>query len=185
MKYNVTKNGEVVKKNISKKQAEEYCEKMNQEFMDSQEKIRKQQHNAGLPLKKSKYELYKVEVVKENIIKLTESDLTKIITRIVKEHKFNVINKSDIDDAGTWSAEILTNRADGKFMYLMKDGKYVKIDKVPSKRYLSGMHNRHMANYIEYMTPETVESINDLLTQARDLERQAKELRRQAKEMID
>jgi hypothetical protein len=65
MKYNVTKNGEVVKKNISKKQAEEYCEKMNQEFMDSQEKIRKQQHNAGLPLKKSKYELYKVEVVKK------------------------------------------------------------------------------------------------------------------------
>ena len=128
---------------------------------------------------------YKLFINMKKIVKLTESDLTNIITRIVKEQKMRIVNKSDVDDTGTWSAEILTNRADGKFMYLMKDGKYVKIDKVPSKRYLAGMHNRHMADYIEYMTPETAESINDLLIQARDLERRAKELRRQAKEMID
>lgn len=120
----------------------------------------------------------------KNIIKLTESDLTRIVNRVVRESKINIIKKSDIDDTGTWSADILTNKAAGKFMYLMKDGRYVKIDKVPGKRYLSGMHNRHSADYIEYMTPETAEAINELLDQARDLERQAKELRRQAKEMI-
>ena len=85
MKYKVTKNGEVVKNNMSKKQAEEYCEKMNQDFMDSQEKIRKQQHKSGLPLRKNKYELYKVEVVKENVIRLTEDDLTRIVKRVINE----------------------------------------------------------------------------------------------------
>jgi hypothetical protein len=73
-------------------------------------KIRKQQHNAG-SLNKSKYELYKVEMVKENFIKLTESDLTRIVKRIVEDHKFNIIKKSDVDDTGTWSADILTNKA--------------------------------------------------------------------------
>lgn len=87
MKYNVIKNGEVVKKNLSKKQAEEYCEKMNQEFMDSQEEIQKRKQKSGLPLKKSKYELYKVEVVKENVIKLTESDLARIVKQVIDNKK--------------------------------------------------------------------------------------------------
>jgi hypothetical protein len=72
MNYNVIKNKDVVKKNLSKKQAEDYCEKMNQEFMDSQEEMQKQKQKSGLPLRKSKYELYKVEVVKENVIKLRD-----------------------------------------------------------------------------------------------------------------
>ena len=81
MKYNVVKGNEVVKKNLSKKQAEEYCDKMNKEFMEKQESIRKQEHNAGLPLRKGKYELYKVEVVKESkIVRLTESDLVRIVS---------------------------------------------------------------------------------------------------------
>lgn len=63
MKYNVVKGIKVIKKNLSKKQAEEYCDKMNKEFKDKQESIRKQQHNTGLPLRKSKYELYKIEIV--------------------------------------------------------------------------------------------------------------------------
>ena len=112
----------------------------------------------------------------KKIIKLTETDLTRIVKRVVRENKFNIVKKSDVDDTRTWSAEILTNKAAGKFMYIMKDGKYVKIDKVPGRR--------HSADYIEYMTPETAEEINSLLDQARELERQAKELRRQAKEMI-
>jgi hypothetical protein len=87
MKYNVIKNGEVVKKNLSKKQAEDYCEKMNQEFMDSQEEIQKRKQKSGLPLRKNKYELYKVEVVKENVIKLTESDLMRIVKRVINEQK--------------------------------------------------------------------------------------------------
>lgn len=86
MKYNVVKGNEVVKKNLSKKQAEEYCDKMNKEFKDKQESIRKQQHNAGTPLKKNKYDLYKVEVVKESkVIKLTESDLRRIVRRVIME----------------------------------------------------------------------------------------------------
>jgi septal ring factor EnvC (AmiA/AmiB activator) len=40
-----------------------------------------------------------------------------------------------------------------------------------------------MADYIEYMTPETAEEINSLLKQARELESQSKELRKQAKEI--
>jgi hypothetical protein len=119
----------------------------------------------------------------KKIIKLTESDLTRIVNRVVEDHKFNIIKKSDIDDTGTWSADILRNKVQGKFMYLMKDGKYVKIDKVPKKKYLTGMHNRHSADYIEYMTPETAEEINSLLGRARELEAEAKELRRQAKEI--
>jgi hypothetical protein len=117
------------------------------------------------------------------IIKLTESDLTRIVNRVVEEHKFNIINKSDVDDTRTWSADILTNKAQGKFMYIMKDGKYVKIDNVPNRRYNTRWSQRHTADYIEYMTPETAEEINSLLGRARDLEAEAKELRRQAKEI--
>jgi len=120
----------------------------------------------------------------KKIIKLTETDLTRIVNRVVRENKLNIVKKSDVDDTGTWSAEILTNKAAGKFMYIMKDGKYVKIDKVPGRRYNTRWAQRHAADYIEYMTPETAEEINSLLDQARELERQAKELRRQAKEMI-
>jgi hypothetical protein len=120
----------------------------------------------------------------EKIIKLTETDLTRIVNRVVRENKLNIVKKSDVDDTGTWSAEILTNKAAGKFMYIMKDGKYVKIDKVPGRRYNTSWGQRHSADYIEYMTPETAEEINSLLDQARELEKQAKELRRQAKEMI-
>jgi hypothetical protein len=86
MKYNVVKGNEVVKKNLSKKQAEEYCDKMNNEFKDKQESIRKQQHNAGTPLRKSKYELYKVEVVKESkIVRLSEQDLVRLVKKVIKE----------------------------------------------------------------------------------------------------
>jgi len=116
------------------------------------------------------------------IIKLTESDLSRLVKSVITESKINIIKKSDIYDTGTWSADILTNKVNGKFMYIMKDGLYVKIDKVPSKRYLSGMHNRHMADYVEFMTPDTAKRINSLLTQARELESRAKELRKQAKE---
>jgi hypothetical protein len=116
-------------------------------------------------------------------IRLTESELVGVIEKVMIETKINIINKSDIDNSGTWSPEILTNRTKGKFMYLMKDGEYVKIDKSPKKKYLSGMHNRHMSNYIEYMTPETAEEINTLLRSARELEVKAKELRKRAKEV--
>ena len=120
----------------------------------------------------------------KKIIKLTESDLTNVIKRILNEEpKMRIINKSDIDDTGTWDAEILVNKGQGKFMHLMKDGQYVKINKIPDKKFLSGIHNRHMADYIEYMTPETAEEINSLLRQARELEFRAKELRRQAKQI--
>lgn len=119
----------------------------------------------------------------KKIIKLTESDLTRIVKRVVEDHKFNIIKKSDVDDTGTWSADILTNKVKGKFMYIMKDGKYVKIDKVPNKRYNTSWGQRHTADYIEYMTPETAEEINSLLHRARELEAEAKELRRQAKEI--
>lgn len=95
MKYNVTKNGEVVKKNLSKKQAEEYCEKMNKEFMDSQEKVQKGKVKSGLPLRKSKYELYKVEVIKENVVRLTESDLMRIIKRVIKENEDFISDMGD------------------------------------------------------------------------------------------
>lgn len=99
MRYNVVKNGEVVKKNLSKKQAEDYCEKMNEKFMNSQEKVQKEKVKSGLPLKKGKYELYKVEVVKENVIRLTESDLTRIVKRVIKEYSneedVNLSNKND------------------------------------------------------------------------------------------
>ena len=95
MKYNVIKNGEVVKKKLSKKQAEDYCEKMNQEFMDSQEETQKRKQKSGLPLRKNKYELYKVEVVKENVIKLTESDLMRIVKRVIKEQE-NEMSEEEI-----------------------------------------------------------------------------------------
>jgi len=96
MKYNVVKGNEVVKKNLSKKQAEEYCDKMNKEFKDKQESIRKQQHNAGTPLRKSKYELYKVEVVKESkTVRLSESDINRIVKKVIKEQS-DEMNPNDL-----------------------------------------------------------------------------------------
>ena len=116
-------------------------------------------------------------------VRLTESDLINIVKRVMSESKIKIVNKSDIDDTGVWDPEVLVNKGEGKYMYLMKDGQYVRINKRPSKKFLSGMHNRHMADYIEYMTPETAEEINGLLKQARELESQAKELRKQAREI--
>ena len=104
MKYNVVTNGKVVKKNLSKKQAEDYCEKMNKEFMDSQEKVQKQKVKSGLPLRKSKYELYKVEVVKENVVRLTEKELTNIIKKVISEQ---VDDDSFVDDTESVSNEIM------------------------------------------------------------------------------
>ena len=104
MKYNVVTNGKVVKKNLSKKQAEDYCEKMNKEFMDSQEKVQKQKVKSGLPLRKSKYELYKVEVVKENVVRLTEKELTNIIKKVISEQ---VDDDSFVDDIESVSNEIM------------------------------------------------------------------------------
>ena len=104
MKYNVVTNGKVVKKNLSKNQAEDYCEKMNKEFMDSQEKVQKQKVKSGLPLRKSKYELYKVEVVKENVVRLTEKELTNIIKKVISEQ---VDDDSFVDDTESVSNEIM------------------------------------------------------------------------------
>ena len=120
----------------------------------------------------------------KKVIRLTEDDLTHLITKVINESKINIINKSDLDKTQTWSADILTNKNDGKFMYLMKDGEYVEIDKVPNRRYKTGRDQRHSADYVEYMTPETAKEVNSLLSLAKDLESQAKELRRQAKELI-
>ena len=120
----------------------------------------------------------------KKVIRLTESDLGRIIGKVIKENKINIINKSDIDDTGTWSADVLVNKSEGKDMYIMKDGQYVKIDKVPGRRYNTRWRQRHSADYIEYMTPELADEINSLLSQARDLESQAKELRRQAKDLL-
>lgn len=108
MKYNVVTNGKVVKKNLSKKQAEDYCEKMNKEFMDSQEEVQKQKVKSGLPLRKSKYELYKVEVVKENVVRLTETDLTNIVKRVINEQRDESSFNDDTESVSNEIMDILT-----------------------------------------------------------------------------
>jgi hypothetical protein len=121
----------------------------------------------------------------KKVIRLTESDLTRIVKRVIDEEKVNIVKKSDIDDLGTWDPEILVNKKEGNYLYIMKDGKYVKIKKVPSKKPLSGKDNRHKNNYAEFMKPETAQKINDLLGQANELEKQVEKLKQKAKDLKD
>lgn len=128
MKYNVVKGNEVVKKNLSKKQAEEYCDKMNKEFKDKQESIRKQQHNAGTPLRKSKYELYKVEVVKESkTVRLSESQLTTIIENIVDE----VLNISK--DPQNDTLKMVQDYEGGQYKWFNNDYSHIKTNNIDAQ----------------------------------------------------
>ena len=103
----------------------------------------------------------------------------------VTEEQFNklrIVNKSDLDDSGTWSADVLTHKSEGKNIYTYSDGVFTKREKKPLKRGVT----RHGGSRTEifYLTDEQAEQANDLINQSRDLEKQAKELRQQAKDVI-
>lgn len=94
----------------------------------------------------------------------------------------DIINYSDMGD--TWSADVLINRAKGKFMYVPDNGLYKKIDKEPERRFRPRWHSKHKADDVVFLTDAEAEEVNGLLTQARELESQAKDLRQQAKDLI-
>jgi hypothetical protein len=104
-----------------------------------------------------------------------------IITENQYKH-FNIVNKSDLDDSGTWSADVLTHKSEGKNIYTYSDGVFTKREKKPLKRGVA----RHGGSRTEifYLSDEQAEQANDLIRQSRELERQAKELRQQAKDVI-
>lgn len=118
----------------------------------------------------------------KKIIKLTETDLTRIVERVVNETKINVIKKSELDDTGTWSAEILTNKKKGLFLYIMKDGEYVKINKI-EKKPLTGKDKRNKEGYVEFMKPEHARKINSLLRKVKELKAEADRLNFEAGEL--
>jgi hypothetical protein len=98
----------------------------------------------------------------------------------------NIISKSDVDTAGTWSPKTLVSHSQGKKMYVLDDGRYVEVEKEPSRRYSSKYYTtRHKADSLVYLFPEDAERINDLINQAKELESQAKILRQQAKDELD
>jgi hypothetical protein len=104
-----------------------------------------------------------------------------VITEDQYKH-FNIVKKSDLDDSGTWSADVLTHKSEGKNIYTYSDGVFTKREKKPLERGVA----RHGGSRTEvfYLFDEQAEQANDLIRQSRDLEQQAKELRQQAKDII-
>lgn len=100
-----------------------------------------------------------------------------VITEDQYKH-INIVNKSDLDDSGTWSADVLTHKSEGKNIYTYSDGVFTKREKKPLTRY--GRSRME----IFYLSDEQAEQANDLIRQSRELEKQAKELRQQAKDVI-
>lgn len=94
----------------------------------------------------------------------------------------NIVKKSDLDNAGTWSADVLSRKSEGKNIYTYSDGVFTKRDNKPLKRGTP----RHGGSRTEifYLSDEQAGQANDLIKQSRDLERQAKSLRQQAKDII-
>jgi|694.fasta_scaffold88020_3 hypothetical protein len=99
-----------------------------------------------------------------------------------QHNKLRIVKKSDLDDSGTWSADVLTHKSEGKNIYTYSDGVFTKREKKPLERGVT----RHGGSRTEifYLTDEQAEQANDLINQSRELERQAKELRQQAKDVI-
>jgi hypothetical protein len=106
----------------------------------------------------------------------------KIIITEDQLGKLNIVKKSDLDDAGTWSADVLSRKSEGKNIYTYSDGVFTKRENKPLKRGVS----RHGGSRTEvfYLFDEQAEQANDLIRQSRELEQQAKELRQQAKNII-
>jgi len=102
----------------------------------------------------------------------------KIVITEEQSNKLRIVKKSDLDDSGTWSADVLTHKSEGKNIYTYSDGVFTKREKKPLKRGVT----RHGG--IFYLFDEQAEQANDLIRQSRDLEQQAKELRQQAKDII-
>ena len=94
----------------------------------------------------------------------------------------NIVKKSDLDNAGTWSADVLSRKSEGKNIYTYSDGVFIKREKKPLKRGVE----RHGGGRTEifYLSDEQAKQANDLITQSRELEKQAKDLRQQAKDVI-
>ena len=95
-----------------------------------------------------------------------------------QHNKLRIVNKSDLDDSGTWSADVLTHKSEGKNIYTYSDGVFTKREKKPLTRY--GRSRME----IFYLSDEQAEQANDLIRQSRELEVRAKELRQQAKDVI-
>ena len=106
----------------------------------------------------------------------------KLIITEDQHNKLRIVKKSDLDDSGTWSADVLTHKSEGKNIYTYSDGVFTKREKKPLERGVA----RHGGSRTEifYLTDEQAEQANDLINQSRDLEKQAKELRQQAKDVI-
>jgi len=102
----------------------------------------------------------------------------KIIITEDQLGKLNIVKKSDLDDAGTWSADVLSHKSEGKNIYTYSDGIFTKRKNKP--------FSRHGGSRTEvfYLFDEQAEQANDLIRQSRELEQQAKELRQQAKNII-
>jgi hypothetical protein len=100
-----------------------------------------------------------------------------IITEEQYKH-FNIVKKSDLDDSGTWSADVLTRKSEGKNIYTYSNGVFTKREKKPVSRHGGGRTE------IFYLLDEQAEQANSLIQQSRELEQQAKELLQQAKEVI-
>ena len=102
----------------------------------------------------------------------------KIIITEDQLGKLNIVKKSDLDDAGTWSADVLSHKSEGKNIYTYSDGVFTKRENKPLTRH-GGSRTE-----VFYLFDEQAEQANDLIRQSRELEQQAKELRQQAKNII-
>lgn len=94
----------------------------------------------------------------------------------------NIINKSDMDDAQTWSADVLSRKTAGKNMYTYIDGVFTKRETRPLER--GTIRHGGKRKELLYLSDEQASQANELLKQSRDLEREANKLRQQARDII-
>ena len=96
----------------------------------------------------------------------------------------NIVSLSDLQDAGTWSSEILTRKKEGREIFTLENGKLSKREKEPKLRGSRSPGWGYKQKDIFYLTPNEAESVNGMLEMIREYESKVKELRKQIKSFL-
>jgi hypothetical protein len=94
----------------------------------------------------------------------------------------NIVNLSDLNDAGTWSADALVRGKKGRGIYTYEKGKFVKRNREPEER--NSWSWGHKPKEVFYLTNEEAETVNTLMTRVIELELESKKIREDIKKII-
>jgi hypothetical protein len=94
----------------------------------------------------------------------------------------NIVNFSDLIDAGTWSPNALVRKKQGREIYTLDNGKFVKRDREPEQR--QPWNHGHKPKGVFYLTDEEANTVNEMMVKVRELESESKRIRQEIKDIV-